>query len=105
MFLIITSRFTVPPSITQVTPHQNVTEGNNVTLSCIVSGIPSPVVSWVSPNGQHLSGRMLEVTKINRSQAGAYKCEARNECGNATKTTNIDVNCKCNSFFFANSLC
>ena len=86
--------FTVPSSITQITQDQNITEGGNVTLSCQVSGVPTPTVSWINPGGQRHNGHMLEVTHINRSQAGEYKCEASNECGNATETANIDVQCK-----------
>ena len=65
-----------------------------MTLSCQVSGVPAPTVSWIKPGGQRHNGHMLEVTHINRSQAGEYKCEASNECGNATETENIDVQCK-----------
>ena len=86
--------FTVPSSITQITQDQNITEGGNVTLSCQVSGVPTPTVSWIKPGGQRHNGHMLEVTHINRSQAGEYKCEASNECGNATETANINVQCK-----------
>ena len=86
--------FTVPSSITQITQAQNITEGHNVTLSCQVSGVPAPTVSWIKPGGQRHNGHMLEATHINRSQAGEYKCEASNECGNATETANIDVQCK-----------
>ena len=73
---------------------KKVFEGDNVTLLCRVSGMPSPVVSWMTPNGQRRSGYMLEVKSINRSQAGEYTCEAINECGNATKTASIHVQFK-----------
>ena len=71
-----------------------VTEGDNVTLMCSASGIPPPMVSWMKPDGQRHSGYMLNVVNINRSQAGEYKCEVSNECGNATETLTIDVQCK-----------
>ena len=86
--------FTVPSSITQITQDQNVTEGDNLTLTCNASGMPQPNVSWIKPGGQRQYGHMLEFTNINRSQAGEYKCEASNECGNATETATIDVQCK-----------
>ena len=86
--------FAVPSSITQITQDQNITEGHNVTLSCQVSGVPAPTVSWIKPGGQRHNGHMLEVTHINRTQDGKYKCEASNECGNSTKTATIDVQCK-----------
>ena len=86
--------FTVPSSITQITQDQNVTEGDNLTLTCNASGMPEPNVSWIKPGGQCQYGHMLEFTNINRSQAGEYQCEASNECGNGTETATIDVQCK-----------
>ena len=86
--------FTVPSSITQITQDQNITDGHNVTLSCQVSGVPAPTVSWIKPGGQRHNGHILEVTHINRSQGGEYKCEASNVCNNATETATIDVQCK-----------
>ena len=83
----------MPSSIPEI-QDQNATEGDNVTLWCRVSGMPPSMVSWMTPNGQRHSGKMLEVTSIKRSQAGEYKCEASNECGNATKTASIHVQFK-----------
>ena len=88
------SNFAEPSSIIQITQDQNVTEGRNVTLMCKVSGMPPPMVSWMTPDSQPVSGYNLEVTNINRSQVGEYKCEARNECGDATEAATIDVQCK-----------
>ncbi|XP_022793088.1 hemicentin-1-like isoform X3 [Stylophora pistillata] len=82
----------VPSSIIQITQDQNVTEGVNVTLACNVSGVPPPIVSWIKPNGDRHVGYLLEVTNISRNEAGEYKCEASNECGNATEMATIDVN-------------
>ena len=71
-----------------------------MTLSCQVSGVPTPTVSWIKSGGQRYNGHMLEVKHINRTQRGKYKCEASNECGNATKTATINVQCKlsCKSY-------
>ena len=52
------------------------------------------MVSWMTPDSQRVSGYKLEVTNINRSQAGEYTCEASNECDNATETATIHVQCK-----------
>ncbi|XP_022800886.1 peroxidasin homolog, partial [Stylophora pistillata] len=84
----------IPSSIIQITQHQNVTEGDNVTLMCDVSGVPPPMVSWITPNGQRVSRNPLKVENVSRSEAGEYKCEASNECGNATEMTSIDVQYK-----------
>ena len=93
------SNFAVPSSIVQITQDQNVTEGHNVTLMCNVSGIPPPMVSWMTPDSRRVSGYKLEVTNINRTRAGEYKCEASNECGNATEKANIIVLRKFDSSF------
>ena len=82
------------PSSIPALQDQSATEGDNVTLSCPVSGMPPPVVSWMTPNGQRHSGCMLELTSINRSQTGEYKCETSSECGNAIETATIHVLCK-----------
>ena len=78
----------------QAIDDQKVIEGDNVTLMCNVMGVPTPMVSWMTPHSQCVSGYKLEVTNINRSQAGKYSCEASNECGNATETATIHVQCK-----------
>ena len=70
-----------------------------MTLMCNVSRFPSPMMSWMTPDSQRVSGYKLEITNINRTQAGEYKCEASNECGNAAETTNIIVLRKFDSSF------
>ena len=70
-----------------------------MTLMCNVSGTPPLMVSWMKPDSQRVGGYKLEVVNINRNQAGEYKCEASNECGNATKTASVIVLCKCGSVF------
>ena len=65
-----------------------------MTLLCQVSGVPTATASWIKSSGQHHNGYMLEVKHINRTQHGKYKCEANNECGAATKTATINVQCK-----------
>ena len=68
-------------------------------LMCNVFGIPPPMVSGMTPESQRVSEYRLEITNIHRSQAGEYKCEASNECGNATETANIIVLRKFDSSF------
>ena len=82
------------PSSIQAIDDKKVIEGDNLTLMCNVSGMPPSMVSWITPNVQRHSGYMLNVVNINRSQASEYKCEVSNECGNATETSTIDMQCK-----------
>ena len=85
--------FTVPSSI-QPIQNKTATEGDNVTLSCNASGIPPPMVSWFKADGQRIDQSELVLRNISRSEAGEYRCEASNECGNASETATIDVQCK-----------
>ena len=72
-----------------------ITEGGNLNLSCYASGTPSPVVSWVRiSTGQRFDGHVLQLTNINRNEAGDYRCEASNNCGNESTATEIIVKCK-----------
>ena len=86
--------FTVSSSI-QPIQNEAVTEGGNVTLFCNASGMPSPSVSWIKVGGGELTNRSeLVFTNINRSEAGEYRCEASNLCGNDSKSATIDVQCE-----------
>ena len=72
-----------------------ITEGVNLTLSCHQTGIPLPTVFWVKNSaGQHTNGTELVFRNIRRSEAGEYRCEARNPCGDASESATIDVQCK-----------
>jgi len=83
------------PSSIQPIADETVTEGGNVTLYCNASGVPLPTVSWVKvSSGERFNGKELVFTNISRNEAGEYRCEASNECGNASESANIDVQCK-----------
>ena len=74
---------------------ETITEAGSVTLFCNASGMPSPMVSWIKVDGgERFDVIELEFTNINRSQAGEYRCEASNECGNTSETARIFVQCK-----------
>ena len=83
------------PSSIQPIGDEAIIEGGNVTLSCSTSGIPSPSVWWIKvSSGQGNNGTELVFKNINRSEAGEYRCEASNLCGNATESARVDVLCK-----------
>ena len=72
-----------------------VLEGDAYTLSCKATGDPVPNVSWIKvSNNQSTHGNILKFTKIDRNDAGDYKCEASNRCGMKAKTETINVSCK-----------
>ena len=86
--------FAAPSAIPPI-QNVNITEGVNFTLLCNVSGIPSPMVSWMKVGGDVITNeKELVFTNINRTQAGEYKCEASNQCGNASEEATIEVQCK-----------
>ena len=86
--------FTVPASVEQAA-NSVVTEGDNVELYCIVTaGIPYPTIVWTKiATGEHVEGNPLDITNINRAQAGEYRCTANNTCGVDSTVTDIDVQC------------
>ena len=83
------------PSTIQPLQNKTITEGGNLNLSCKASGTPPPVVSWVRiSTSQRFDVSVLQLTNVSRSEARDYRCEASNECGNASEAQNIDVQCK-----------
>ena len=85
----------MPPTV-QPLQNKTITEGGNLNLSCNASGTPPLVVSWERiSSGQQFDVSLLQLTNVNRSQAGDYRCEARNDCGTKSSTATIHVKCKC----------
>ena len=80
--------------------------GENVILTCTVSGVPRPVVTWLrgdSPiipsdririrtdtNGTHITS-WLEVSNLMESDGGSYTCSAANEADTITFMYEIDL--------------
>ena len=72
-----------------------VIEGENSTLTCHVTGTPMPSVSWTKVRtGDRTEGNIRSLLNVSRNDAGEYKCEANNFCGNDSKNTFLIVNCK-----------
>ena len=67
-----------------IEPLRNLTvkPGDNITLTCVVSGKPTPSVSWthVSTGIQHHE-EAWDRTNIDINSLGEYRCNARNSCG------------------------
>ena len=77
--------------------NKNVTEGDNVEEYCnVTAGNPDPTVMWTNvTSGDHIKpGNPLNITNINRAQAGEYRCSANNSCGVDSTVMNINVQCK-----------
>ena len=70
-------------------------EGENRTLTCYVSGSPKQTVTWTEVRSSNQSkGVMHYFTNISRNNAGEYKCEATNDCGDSSASTFLTVLCK-----------
>ena len=72
-----------------------VIEGENSTLTCHVTGTPMPSVSWTEVRTRERTvGNIRVLVNVSTSDAGEYKCEASNFCGNDSICTFVIVNCK-----------
>ncbi|KAM4652782.1 neurotrimin [Discoglossus pictus] len=74
----------VPPRIVEISSDIAVNEGGNVSLKCIASGRPEPVVNWryLSPTKAHgfvSEDEYMEIAGITREQSGLYECSASND--------------------------
>ena len=70
-------------------------EGDTFSLTCEVSGDPTPNVTWITvSNDEHSYGNILNFTNITRSDSGDYTCETKNRCGNESRNQPINVFCK-----------
>ncbi|XP_065276006.1 igLON family member 5 [Emys orbicularis] len=69
----------VPARITNISSAVTVNEGNDVSLLCMATGKPEPTVTWRQlRDGFTSEGEYLEITEINRQQAGEYECVTAN---------------------------
>ena len=83
------------PSSIQPIGNEAIIEGESVTLSCSASGIPSPFVSWIKVgSSKRTNTSELVLANISSSEAGEYRCEASNLCGNDIESARVDVLCK-----------
>ena len=94
VMLLTFAIFSEPSSINPFTK-KNIIEQEDLTIMCEATGTPPPNVSWVKiSDGERTNGTELVFTYINRTEAGEYRCEASNLCGNAFESLEIDVLCK-----------
>ncbi|XP_043935275.1 igLON family member 5 [Protopterus annectens] len=84
----------VPAKIVNISSNLSVNEGNNVNVLCVAIGRPEPTVSWRHIKGGYTNeGEYLEITDINRQQAGEYECIAANGVMSSdSKKVQITVN-------------
>ena len=87
----------VPPKLNLSGPHQPVTEGDNVNLTCeIIDGVPNPErIRWLKDNIS-LNKRTAKMILwgIKKEQEGNYTCETSNEGGSAKDSIELIVDSK-----------
>ncbi|XP_042564658.1 limbic system-associated membrane protein isoform X2 [Clupea harengus] len=92
VFLIVQ----VPANIYKVSEDITINEGNNVTLTCLASGRPEPMITWrlLNPSAEPLDGEeYLDISGVTRTQAGRYECKASNDVATPdVKYVNVVVN-------------
>ena len=99
-------RFIEKPSITGHPQGATVAEGGNVTLSCDATGSPVLEISWtrnespIDTNGNSSitfseDKKQLNITNVNRTDSGEYRCVAKNRVGSDTSNAStVNVQCK-----------
>ena len=82
------------PQITTRPINTTAIEGENVKLSCVGSGDPSPDVRWTAPGGRSVNSRRtlisndgLSIYDVGPTDQGWYQCTASNRLG----VVNADV--------------
>ena len=60
--IVFTFRFIAPPEILPLS-NATVTKGENITIECFASGLPSPVVAWLR-DGEVLPGQMVSTFRF-----------------------------------------
>ena len=84
----------VAPRILWISSNQTVELGNDVTLACIVTGLPTPRVVWKKDNKvlqDSQSTGNITLVNISPADAGSYECSAINIVANDTRTTVLKV--------------
>jgi hypothetical protein len=83
-----------------------VVERQNVTLTCVVDGKPSPTIQWLKNNAKlNVTGHsrfsvssvdtVLSITGVVREDEGNYSCKATNKVDSlVSSSAQLIVNCK-----------
>ena len=94
--------FIVPTNIIGIRGEPTVLEGDNLQLICEASSHVEPNITWTKEKpgnqgniGVVQVGKVLNITNINRSHAGAFTCTAYNGfCKPENQTIYVNVTCK-----------
>ncbi|MBZ3889342.1 IgLON family member 5 [Sciurus carolinensis] len=86
----------VPARIVNISSPVTVNEGGNVNLLCLAVGRPEPTVTWRQlRDGFTSEGEILEISDIQRGQAGEYECVTHNGVNSAPDSRRVLVTVNC----------
>ena len=87
----------VPPKVHPELKNQSVPLNSQFSMTCIVSGDPTPIVNWTK-NGTHLvnTSNTVTISHVSFDDEGQYGCYAQNRAGKVNKTIWLDVTGKSN---------
>lgn len=99
---IVETGATVPVFLQSLPPETFVKEGNDISLFCVIKGVPTPYVIWlynqlIVEESALCSLRhdgplcCLKLLKVNENQRGIYKCRIINSAGQAECSTHLRV--------------
>ena len=77
-----------------------VNEGGSASFQCSASGNPEPTVAWSKLDSQSkiaqsaVSGGMLQINQVTKTDSGMYQCAATNIMGDSRKVVRLTVNGK-----------
>jgi len=91
----------VPPQMSRSHDEYTVIVDNPILMSCEVTGIPAPQVTWFSQGTdvmdanrtgwRVLANGALRIDHVTTEDAGMYECVATNVAGNATMAVTLNV--------------
>ena len=85
--------FSVPPVVVMGGP-TDVKFGSNVSITCaIVKGYPSPNVSIITPQGEIINQRVINLNAT-MNDVGNYTCTANNSLATVTSNLSLTVHSK-----------
>lgn len=87
------------PQVIASPPTMVINEGQTAVFNCLVRGFPKPVIGWskeeeVGNSSSLTSNSKLMIHNVRRSDAGTYRCQAKNIFGTERKTVYLAVNSK-----------
>ncbi|XP_056426565.1 neuronal growth regulator 1-like [Hyla sarda] len=75
-------------------PSTEVLKGQNLTMTCIATGIPAPSLSWKHPSAMVETSKdpdTITIWNMSMEHAGNYTCTAQNKYGIATQSQKITL--------------